>query len=154
MGYSAMKRDARTKTTGRVADGIRNTQSRNLTGAIRRLKVRLRLTNCRRSRIDLTSVARQPIATIVTPITLDIGGCMIIEVTQADINKGRKADCRLCPIALAIKRVTGCPVEVRCHNYSKEWQHNWKQLPVVAREFILHFDRGDNTQPFQFEIED
>ncbi len=81
---------------------------------------------------------------------------MIINVTQAHIDRGREGDCRLCPIALAIHDATGDWGYSVSRRYVLKMSHienkSWV-LPEKARDFILHFDMGVFVQPFSFEID-
>lgn len=79
---------------------------------------------------------------------------MYVEVTQDDIYNGRRQDCCLCPVALAIKRA-GLYVEVDT-NMVVTWKSGpvyiatyWR-LPFIAREFIAAFDYSRPVKPFGF----
>jgi hypothetical protein len=83
---------------------------------------------------------------------------VIVEVTQADIDRGVPGDACGCPVALAATRATGKlvsvgPVTIRyAHN-----MHRVK-LPAAAERFIHNFDLHPEQgrvvpNPFTFEID-
>lgn len=85
---------------------------------------------------------------------------MKIEITQEDINNGKRGHYDSCPIALAANR--------QHKNYKSKVGLNWikmegkwfmifsiakiEALPPEARAFIDFFDREIPVQPFTFEI--
>ncbi len=80
-----------------------------------------------------------------------------IPVTQSHIWRGKKTECDLCLIALALKDIfpTVRALSVTPHsivpNYSAE---NQIHLPEIARKFISDFDTDfAKVAPFSFEIE-
>jgi hypothetical protein len=82
---------------------------------------------------------------------------MLIEVTQEDIDAGKREDCRNCPIALAVKRA--CPNWL---NIAVSWQVEADtingdpieiQLPQEAEDFVGMFDDGMKVQPFTFTLD-
>lgn len=80
-----------------------------------------------------------------------------IEVTQEDINAGRRADCRACPIARATKRkVPACHVEVGRYYVvlmtSRVGDSYDFRLPDFARRFVEDFDFGIPVEPFAFDL--
>ena len=88
-----------------------------------------------------------------------------IDVTQDDIDKGKKSDSQSCPIANAMNRQYGMPVSVGFqYIYSladikraKLWIRpitTFPYVPVVEsmRKFINSFDEGEDVEPTQFEI--
>ncbi len=83
---------------------------------------------------------------------------LFINVINADIAAGKKDDCRLCPIALAIKRLLNKDIYVLVTPVYAEFYigDKWvdiSYLPPNARNFIDSFDKGDLVQPFGFEIQ-
>lgn len=85
---------------------------------------------------------------------------MRIEVTQEDINNGRRKSCNACPVALAVKRATQAR-EVSIHEQvgyfaasSFVTHMDVFDLPSEAIEFIDNFDYGNSVRPFAFEVED
>lgn len=75
-----------------------------------------------------------------------------IEVTQQDIDIGVKADCNLCPIALAATRAYGTPVMAASfHLYDSE-TGAYSLMPLEARNFIIQFDGDWAIYPFSFTM--
>lgn len=86
-----------------------------------------------------------------------------INVTQECIDKGKRCDCELCPIALAAVEA-GIP-SVGVGKSAMNVYSNFSVmnvygnpsyvvgLPNVAHNFIDAFDRGDTVKPFEFDIE-
>ena len=83
---------------------------------------------------------------------------MIVNVTQEDIQRGKRAETNACPVAMAIKQTIGplwC-VSVIPNNvyfYRGIAEEN-RLLPQEATEFIETFDAGNIVAPFSFEIDD
>lgn len=82
---------------------------------------------------------------------------MLIEVTQADIDGGRKEDCRACPVYLAIRRV-----EPRCWEVTGTtvsfFRAGTREILLAflgreARIFIQQFDAGIPVSPFTFNLD-
>lgn len=78
---------------------------------------------------------------------------MLIEVTQADIDKGEASNCSECPVALAARRAflsrnVSVNQVILCTN------QDIYSLPKSARQFILDFDDGKPVKPFSFQIPD
>ncbi len=83
-----------------------------------------------------------------------------IDVTQEDIDRGRRSDDCYCPIALSVARTLGVMVRVTRRNI-----YIWDGcngdgsylacLPDVAHDFVDAFDRNgaQAVKPFTFEIE-
>lgn len=75
-----------------------------------------------------------------------------IEVTQDDIDCGKRLTCDKCPVALAIRRVS----RFRWNIYSRRAiQRNGPRsvdLPPEVSSFIRDFDNRTPVQPFSFEI--
>lgn len=89
---------------------------------------------------------------------------VVVEVTQEDIDAGKKCDCRECPVALAINRnllATLCAdcirqsfLIIRRGQYSNPQHHG--VLPADAQWFIEEFDRRHHpvpVSPFSFPLE-
>lgn len=79
---------------------------------------------------------------------------MYVRVTQHDIHNGRRDNCCLCPVALAIKRA-GLHVEVGTNTVvtrksGLDYLSTHWQLPFIAREFIDAFDYSRAVKPFGF----
>ena len=78
-----------------------------------------------------------------------------IQVTQHDINLGIRADCHLCPVALAIERALGVR-DVGVYHGTADWTQRktrWgTNLPLEVQVFIADFDAGAPVKPFSFEI--
>lgn len=81
-----------------------------------------------------------------------------IEVTQEDIDAGRKGNCYLCPIALAAARVFNLDVSVGASWLSVEASNGAEvamfKLPQAARTFVTLFDGGHPVAPFTFAVEE
>lgn len=77
---------------------------------------------------------------------------MTIHVTQKDIDKGQRFDCKKCPIALAIKRTTHhkCVVGDKLATIHKSGNWYSYQLPEEAQRFVALFDDADIVSPFSF----
>lgn len=84
-----------------------------------------------------------------------------ISVTADDIKNGKPINERCCPIALAASRVIKkgedetlyvgmnfLAIETPEKPYDKS-----VQIPRVATDFILSFDKGEEVFPFEFEID-
>lgn len=81
---------------------------------------------------------------------------MIIEVTQEDIDKGKRHDCEECAVALAVKRTPLAEQFVGIgpqHLVLREaTPKSILPLPEEIIEFIAAFDRGEAVQPVTFDI--
>lgn len=89
---------------------------------------------------------------------------MIINVTQEHIDRGYKANCTFCPIALAVRpygeismlRVDNSSIWI--YDYSQQYSRfKLATLPDKAIEFITDFDTKDHygsefAKPFSFHI--
>lgn len=82
---------------------------------------------------------------------------MKIDVTQEDIDNGKRGHCSRCPVALALSRIPGAeyltvgPVDfgITLRGVRRDYA-----LPEEAIVFIRTFDDGEITpNPFSFEIE-
>lgn len=82
---------------------------------------------------------------------------MHIVVTEKDIANGKPRACDECPIALAVRRLTGLSVLVGIwhietwdpQNYTAT--HKRFELPQEACLFICLYDRGATLDPFEFD---
>lgn len=85
-----------------------------------------------------------------------------INVTQKDINSGIRADCHVCPVAIAVSRVLGLnDVEISAasiyadfagSNYYRE-ARIIQPLPLQVRSYIRAFDAGNEIEPFSFNLD-
>lgn len=75
---------------------------------------------------------------------------MRVKVTQKHIKNGKNGDREFCPIALALMDKGSQCVTV-LHKSCYLNGHSYR-LPIVAREFILKFDRDQKVEPFEFNI--
>lgn len=86
---------------------------------------------------------------------------MLIEVTQQDIDKGKRdSPCR-CPVALAVQRTTGLPngdIRVEqdgpfdpCHVKIGGHKH---AMSREADQFIMRFDAGQPVEPLTITVND
>lgn len=80
-----------------------------------------------------------------------------IDVTQDDINTGKRINAYSCPIALAMNRVTGKQCSVSSHEWVVWNDHEQEmtgRLPLDASRFVRDFDYGlPGVLPISFEIE-
>jgi hypothetical protein len=75
-----------------------------------------------------------------------------VQETQDHIDRGRPGKMCDCPIALAVKELTGsesvivtwCGITTADQNCD---------IPIAAKNFIKLFDLGEKVQPFDFEID-
>ena len=84
---------------------------------------------------------------------------IILEITNEDIEFGRRKSPFHCPIALAGKRVFGRKVSVGriVRVESKWWEGFWKDQPGYtltkeAKEFMYLFDIGKSVKPITIEL--
>jgi hypothetical protein len=76
-----------------------------------------------------------------------------VEVTADDIRRGRRYECRYCPVALALNRATGEAWEV---GPRFAWTHRGGPavpLPPAAAAFVDRFDIHGRGDPFSFDLE-
>jgi hypothetical protein len=84
-----------------------------------------------------------------------------IEVTKEDIENGKRQDPYGCPVACALKRVTGIPVRVGVFTASIDDgtpYFHYVPLPAEVAKFITAFDTNSIDTaalivPFSFEFE-
>lgn len=89
-----------------------------------------------------------------------------VQVTQDDIKNGEPGACGYCPIALALERTlleyipSPLLVTVQMHsanirlilpNFETE-SLGTMYLPLICNTFINRFDRGNQVEPFEFNI--
>ncbi len=81
---------------------------------------------------------------------------MIIEVKQEHINVGLKSNCKLCPLALAIKEKTGLEtaVGVTIAEIEHAGKYTRYDLPRQAINFIRDFDCSREVYPFFFTLKE
>lgn len=78
-----------------------------------------------------------------------------IEVTQEDIDQGKRGDARACPIALAAQRAG---VELRAYSLSydiyRDGQRTQKVIPWPpgVTGWMDRFDRGEYVPPLTFTL--
>ena len=78
---------------------------------------------------------------------------MTIEVTQNDIDNGKRRDCYRCPIAHAINRAMGTHLAADVQETVVELPGREEAcLPDQAISFIEDFDAKIAVQPFTFEL--
>lgn len=75
-----------------------------------------------------------------------------IPITQEDIDRGQQRSYSLCPLALAVTRLTGQETEVHCSRFliftpQKEGQGCEFKLDRAAKDFVHAFDSGDAVHP-------
>ena len=83
---------------------------------------------------------------------------MVIRVTQEDIVSGKRGNCRLCPVALAVKRAMPSAEDVRVLPgliwFSSTEQDRWTSAMVAESvgDFIFNFDNfgSSKVKPFEF----
>jgi hypothetical protein len=73
-----------------------------------------------------------------------------VEVTQDDINKGKRRCCESCAITLALTRAFGKKTEAAISCFSNE--DGIGALPSKAVAFIWDFDDMKHVEPFTFEV--
>ncbi len=76
---------------------------------------------------------------------------MLIEVTQDDIEAGKKHDSDSCPVALAAARVFNGPCKAGC--FTMETPNGGRvNMPRSVYYFMINFDKGFPVEPFSFEV--
>lgn len=83
-----------------------------------------------------------------------------IEVTQQDIDDGKRSNCNECPIALAASRALKDKIEFNYVHVNPRSCGFWKEddpyfmgainLPPNARAFVHKFDNDIPVKPFKF----
>jgi hypothetical protein len=79
---------------------------------------------------------------------------MRVEVTQDDIDNGKRMDGAYCPIALALRRLTGkrCSVSAYRAGINYAFGPDHFHLPKEAQQFVLDFDDDRPVVPLSFEL--
>jgi len=89
---------------------------------------------------------------------------MIIQVKKKHIKAGKRANCRRCPIAMAVREATGFKgVVVGSHIYTNiHKDHIWfnqlgsksarYKMTQACLKFIRLFDAGQPVKPFSFRL--
>jgi hypothetical protein len=86
---------------------------------------------------------------------VDADKAVVLEITQADCERGSKKDPTRCAAALALKRVTGCD-EARVHigctylRFGNKWLRYG--TPPSLKAEIISFDRGGGFYPGDFRL--
>lgn len=83
-----------------------------------------------------------------------------IKVTQEDIDKGKRANCFACPIALASMRAFGLPLDaghVEAYglfigSFVNGGEYIRYHTPIETIRFMNDFDQGLLVSPFEFEL--
>lgn len=75
-----------------------------------------------------------------------------INVTQEDINAGKRNACELCPVALSVKRMFPKRTIYVDTRYIVIDLLGFV-IPIEARDFITAFDAGRPVKPFSFPLE-
>jgi len=75
-----------------------------------------------------------------------------IEVSAKDIKNGARANCRECPIALALKRVFNDKIGVGSGAFwfCEGRDYMAVPLPLIVAEFVFSFDHKKKVEPFSF----
>jgi hypothetical protein len=85
---------------------------------------------------------------------------MRVTITRDDLKRGQSRDAQHCPMAMAISRELGFPVEVWSHMVVAILPAGrvWMALPPDAQRWIVRWDRGQLRRPtspgFVFELPD
>ena len=77
---------------------------------------------------------------------------MTIKVLASHIKRGKRRECSLCPIALAITRQLKPTNPVKVDNEDVFMDGKYYRLPTETRRFITNFDAGRKCKPFSFEL--
>ncbi len=77
-----------------------------------------------------------------------------IEVTQEDIENGKRHSCDKCPIALAVQRTFKERWIVSATFAAPYQRPGVADLPNEAMSFVVAFDADTNVFPFAFELND
>lgn len=91
-------------------------------------------------------------AILTAPLEVISTRTATVEVTSADIENGICRDPGLCPIGLALTRLTGREWFVGPEAASIVASPARVRLPLRARMFVKDFDRGLPVAPFSFEL--
>jgi hypothetical protein len=80
-----------------------------------------------------------------------------IHVTQEDIDKGIRGDCKRCPVARAIERELPSASDIEVHGYIIAFWYDGEYIQIkgsgeLAR-FVYEFDDGKKLKPFEFTLD-
>jgi len=75
-----------------------------------------------------------------------------VEVTQDDIDAGRKGYGRKCPVALAIARQAGWEYVYVSPLNLWDGVNKTRPIPQAVRAFVLAYDAGQPVAPFSFTL--
>lgn len=87
---------------------------------------------------------------------INVGDKIKIDVTEADIASGERGSACDCPIAIAIRRATGCSRVYVSYDWprftfaGKIYDISFEN--TKAYDFVSAFDNGHLVQPFSFEL--
>lgn len=76
----------------------------------------------------------------------------LIEVVEADIDRGVAQSCWRCPVALALSRVLKKGERYDVHHFAVIIRDQGYRLPKRATKFIEQFDNACDVKPFQFRL--
>ena len=81
---------------------------------------------------------------------------MLVQVTEQDIEEGKRHNCHLCPVALAVARTLGMKTDdvLMTGDVYIRWE-GWRLLgdgSFKIRRFAANFDKGKPVKPFSFEL--
>lgn len=76
-----------------------------------------------------------------------------VEVTQDDIDHGRRMECKHCPVAIAVCRIPGCENYQVGTRYVRRSCGIGILMPPEAISFIRDFDCQQPVKPLTFELE-
>lgn len=82
-----------------------------------------------------------------------------VSVTESDIRGGVRDDDCLCPVALALRRVTGeevcvCSEQIGLGSLGRGYVfQRVLDTPRAVRDFVDAFDGGRSVEPFEFELD-
>lgn len=78
---------------------------------------------------------------------------LTVHVTEKHIREGRRSNCDLCPVALALKDASGKPWNVGyCGAYPADCRSN-AFFPLEVTRFIRAFDAQISVEPFTFTLD-
>lgn len=75
-----------------------------------------------------------------------------VDVTQADIDNGIRAECKKCPVALALTRVLRKREDAKVHFATVNLRNEAYLMPKRARDWIWNFDDTGDVKPFRFRM--
>ena len=77
---------------------------------------------------------------------------MLVNVTEEDIVRGKRGDCSLCPIALAVGRLFPKATYISVQSNKIAVDDTEFFVPNSAIAFIGRFDHGSSVYPFSFPL--